>query len=149
MSKIPTPWIIACTGTRVDPKCARVIANFGHNGENAGYYFVMKEWLSEDRFRRSLLLWVVDSSTPCDDIDPALRYAIPLLVPEESAGLKQLCVRAKCGIWYRDEVDARLCLEYLLKAQAIREQLGANGQAYAAASEKEGRGDRTFAAAAR
>lgn len=151
MSKAITCRLIACAGTRVDPECAHAIADFGNNTIVNGYRFAMKEWLSEDQLSRSALLWVVDSATACDDVRFALRYGIPLLVPEQNPALRELCIAARCGVWYRDEFDARLCLEYLLASDVIREQLGANGRAYLAAqsSLKEGRGKRAFAAGAR
>lgn len=152
MSEATACQVIVCTGTRVDAECARVITEFGHNTGNNGYYFVMKDWLSEDQLSRTTLLWVVDRSTSCDDVHPALQYGIPLLVPEQNSPLRQLCISARCGIWYRDETDAPLCLEYLLASDSIREHLGANGQAYLTASNirlKDEPSDRAFAAAAR
>ena len=152
MSNAAAPQIVVCAGIRVSAECARVVAAFGQNGQGNDCHFVMSEWLNDNQFRRAVLLWVVDSSTTCDDVNPALRSAIPLLVPEESPQLIQLCVDASCGMWYRNEIDARLCLEHLLASSTIREHLGANGQAYLnrrTSLLKQERSDRAFAAAAR
>jgi len=145
MNKAAACQVIVCAGDRVNPDCARVIADFGNQ-----YHFVMKEWLSENHLCRTALLWVVDSSTPCDDLYPALREGIPLLVPEQNPELTHLCISARCGIWYRDETDARLCLNYVLASDTIREHLGAGGQAYFASRNlQDSRSARAFAAAAR
>ena len=134
MNKMATGEVIACAGTTMSRECARVIADLGHDGPWDKCRFLMKDWLSADQFREAILLWIVDSSVPWDDIHLALRHRIPLLVPEGNTALTQLCVSANCGIWYRDAVDARLCLEHLLANDVIRKRLGVHGQAYLAVS---------------
>lgn len=125
-----TEQIIVCAGIRMRPECARVIADLGAGGQGSKCRFAMSEWLSDDQFRRAALLWTVDDSAPWDEVHFALSHGIPLLAPADNAPLIQVCVSASCGIWYGDEIDARLCLEFLLSSHAIRERLGANGQAY-------------------
>lgn len=134
MNNVAAGEIIACAGFSITRECARVIEEFGHNDQRNKYQFVMTNWLSADQLRGAILTWVVDRSSPWDSIHLALSHRIPLLVPEANAALTEFCVNANCGIWYRGEADARLCLEYLLSSDTIRERLGANGQTYLAAS---------------
>lgn len=134
MNKVATAEVIACAGTTTSGECARIMAAFERTGQCDKYRFVMAKWLSADQLRRAILLWIVDNSQPWDKIHLALSHRIPLLVPEGNSAVAQLCVSADCGIWYRNEADARLCLEYLLSSDTIRARLGANGQAYLAGS---------------
>lgn len=146
MNKLAAGQLIVCTGIRMNPECARVIADLGNAGRGKNEQFVISEWLSEDQFRRAVLLWIVDDSAPWGDVRFALGHRIPLLVPENNAPMKQVCVSANCGVWYRDEIDARECLEFLLADDSLRERLGANGEAYIASSRVCAQSQRSLAA---
>jgi hypothetical protein len=141
MNKQAAGRLIACAGIHMNSECARVMAESGDE-----YRFVMREWLSEDQLRLAALLWIVDDSAPWSDVRFALTHRIPLLVPENNAPMKQICMNANCGIWYRDEAGARLCLESLLADDALRKRMGANGQAYAASSKVCAQSQRSLAA---
>jgi hypothetical protein len=124
--------LIVCTGIRINPECTLAIADLGNGWHGNNPRFVMSEWMSEDQFRQAILLWIVDDSVPWGDVRFALSQRIPLLVPDTNAPMKQLCASANCGLWYRDEIDLRLCLESILADDALREHMGASGQLYAA-----------------
>lgn len=122
--------VVVCAGRCMKSECALAISDLDFGGEGSKYRFVMREWLSQEQFRQAALLWIVDDPAPWDEVDFALSHAIPLLVPAGNALLMGVCVSGNCGLWYRDEIDARLCLEFLLSNDAIRERMGANGRAY-------------------
>lgn len=146
MNRLAAGQLIVCTGIRMNPECARAIAELGPGWQANNRQFVMSEWLAPDQFRRAALLWIVDDSAPWGDVRFALSHRIPLLVPENNALMKQVCVSANCGLWYRDEVGVRLCLDLLLANDTVREDLGENGRAYGASSKVSARSQHNLAA---
>lgn len=122
--------LIVCAGDCVKPLCANALEEFLREPHQNMHKFVMSEWLGEHQFGKAALLWIVDDSAPWDTVHLALRNRIPLLVAEENVPMKQVCVTAGCGMFYRDASEARLCLEFLLANQAIRQRMGDNGRAY-------------------
>jgi len=122
-----TEHVIVCAGSAVDPECARIITGSRAMDKRL---FVMSEWLSDDQRSSAALLWVVDGSNPWKDVSFALQRGIPLLVPADNSSLVEICLRLCCGIWYRGELEARLCLDFLQSSDPVRVGMGANGRAY-------------------
>ena len=122
--------LIVCAGKRVDPGCAEVIQQYVPRQESTRCRFVMREWLTEDQFRAAALLWVTDANASAECVDDALRLGIALLVPASQTGLKQLCHAAGCGLFYHDAAEALRCLEYLVREDAVRCRMAANGYEY-------------------
>jgi len=130
MSNVAAERLVVCAGAHVKPECASAMEDFLAAQESDIYRFVMSDWLSEDQLRGAALLWIVNDSAIWDPVQFALWNEIPLLIPEANTTLKQICVSANCGMYYRDAADARLCLEFLLANDGIRKRLGSNGHAY-------------------
>jgi hypothetical protein len=72
-------------------------------------------------------LWVVDEEINQKDIIIGLMNKLPLLVPEANEKLKNLCRERNCGLYYRDAVEAKACLEYLINNDTERVAMGQNG----------------------
>jgi hypothetical protein len=130
MNELPPQRLIICAGIRVQPACAQAMEDFQENQRRDVCWFIMSEWVDDDQYCRATLLWVVDDSEPWEAVHFAMRNRIPLLVPEDNEPMKQVCLSAGCGMFYRDAPEARTSLEFLLTNEAVRRQLGANGQAY-------------------
>src|SRR3954451_23017271 len=118
---------ILCAGARFQPECAEVISSAAMDETLSCWTFLMSKWCSTDQFRSAALLWVVDDSQPWEELHLALTNSIPVLVPEDSSELKELCLKAGCGIYYRNASEARHCLKLLLTREALRSKMGQNG----------------------
>lgn len=130
MNELPRHRLIICAGIRVQPACAQAMEDFQENQRRDDCRFIMSEWADDDQYNEATLLWVVDDSEPWEAVHFAMRNGIPLVIPEDNEPMKQVCVSAGCGMFYRDAPEARTSLEFLLTNEAVRRQLGANGQAY-------------------
>jgi len=130
MNELPNQRLVLCAGIRVQPACAEAIENFMEDQSPHVCRFIMSEWVDDEQYEGATLLWVVDGSEPWEAVHLAMTNRIPILVPEDNEPMKQVCVTAGCGMFYRDASDARNCLEFLLMNETVRRQLGANGQAY-------------------
>lgn len=119
--------LIACIGKRVNPQCAQTMNSFLNEGQQCIFRFVMSDWVQEDQFRMLKLLWVVDEEINQKDIIIGLMNKLPLLVPEANEKLKNLCRERNCGLYYRDAVEAKACLEYLINNDTERVAMGQNG----------------------
>jgi glycosyltransferase involved in cell wall biosynthesis len=117
----PTP-VIACAGTRFDPEVAGI-----PDSAIAHARVVMADWLEPDELQRATLLWVVDADAELNAAVVGLEHGLPLLVPEENAVLRTLCVQGKCGLYYRDAAEAIACLEYLHEQESTKRAMGENG----------------------
>jgi hypothetical protein len=130
MNELRPQRLIICAGIRVQPACAQAMEDFQENQRRDVCRFIMSEWVDDDQYYGATLLWVVDDSEPWEAVHFAMRNQIPLLVPEDNEPMKQVCVSAGCGMFYRDAPEARTSIEFLLTNEAVRRQLGANGQEY-------------------
>lgn len=131
MSEPSVEHLVVCAGARVESKCASAMDRFLAAQSSDVYRFVMSDWLEEDQLRRASLVWVVDDNADLNSIDFALANQIPILVPETNTAMKQICVTANCGMYYREAADAQACLDFLLGNETARRGMGANGEAYA------------------
>jgi glycosyltransferase involved in cell wall biosynthesis len=118
--------VIVCLGARFRRECASALELLLRMRAARPPRVVMSEWVDESLLSRAMVLWVVDG-----DADPAAvlgvaRRGLPLLVPARSEGLKDLCVRANCGLYYADAEEAAVALELLLRDEGARRLLGAN-----------------------
>ena len=119
--------LIACIGKRVNPQCAQTMNSFLNEEQQCIFRFVMSDWVQKDQFRMLKLLWVVDEEINQKDIIIGLTNKLPLLVPEANEKLKNLCRERNCGLYYRDAVEAKACLEYLINNDTERVAMGQNG----------------------
>jgi hypothetical protein len=122
--------LVVCAGSQVHPAWTRVLASSLNDKQENGCEFVMSEWLNDEQFRRASLLWVLDDSTPWGAVHAALCSRISLLVPESNSAMKEICVKAGCGLYYRDAVEARYCLNLVLTEDALRKRMGESGHEY-------------------
>ncbi|MGV8108411.1 glycosyltransferase family 4 protein [Methanospirillum sp.] len=121
--------LIACFGKQVSFQSFQAINTFGEN-MHSNFRFVMGYWLQLDHYRKVKVLWVVDPNTTFEDITIGLRNGVPLLVPDNHIALKNLCITAKCGLYYKDAVEAQACLDYLIRMEEERCILGKNGMKF-------------------
>lgn len=119
--------LIACIGKRVNQQCAQTMNSFLNEEQQGIYRFVMSDWVQEDQFPMLKLLWVVDEEINQKDINIGIMNKLPLLVPEANEKLKNLCRARNCGLYYRDAVEAKACLEYLINNDTERVAMGQNG----------------------
>ena len=122
--------LVVCAGRRVDPGCADVIQTYVPQQESSRCRFVMREWLADDQFPSASVVWVTDEKAAAECVEGALQAGIALLVPAVNADLKKLCQTAACGLYYHDGREALRCLEYLLREEAMRCRMAANGYQY-------------------
>ena len=95
------------------------------------------EWLSDELIQKAQVLWVVDKAVGVEEIVVGLRNRLPLLVPEDNAELKDLCVYGKCGLYSRDPFETVECLKCLTQNEPLRQIMGQNGLMLFAASRVE------------
>jgi hypothetical protein len=126
MSEMVSERLVICAGFRVRADCAEAIQSFATPCASP-CRFMMYDWLPAEELRRAMLLWVVDESEPWQAVQFALNHYIPLLVPDASWPMKELCLRANCGIYYRDSAEAGACINFLLADEEIRKRMGVNG----------------------
>ncbi len=60
----------------------------------------------------------------------SLAVRTPIVVQENTAPLKQHCLKGKCGLYYADERDFEAVLDLLAGDGRLREVLGTNGLEY-------------------
>ena len=120
--------LIVCVGKKVRSECTRAIESYKERHSGNTHRFVMNDWVEEDQVRHATVIWVVDDKAKSRDITVGLQNRIPLLVPEKNAVLKKLCVSSNCGLYYHDEYEAEVCLEYLIRNKEIASAMGRNGR---------------------
>jgi len=130
MKRVDSRRLIACAGGRVDHVCACTIDRLAADPIGDDLCIVLSDWLTPDMLATASLLWVVTSSAMPQQIAFALENRIPLLVPESTVQLKQLCVNANCGLYYRDSAEALECLLFFFERDDLRLLMGANGCRY-------------------
>jgi glycosyltransferase involved in cell wall biosynthesis len=74
--------LIVCTGNRVHPVCADVLAAAHANPELLGCRFAMSDWLSDRQLRQAAAVWVVGASPSTACLQLAEESAMPVLSPE-------------------------------------------------------------------
>lgn len=118
--------IVACLGKNFDSKCVQAMTDFLNKNPEFNLRFVMGEWLQDNQFSTVKLLWVVDPKTNKDGVNIGLINKLPLLIPEANDVLKNICVKGNCGLYYRDALEARECLKFLLSNERERKALSQN-----------------------
>lgn len=118
--------IVVCVGKRFSRTCSLAMEALRLNGEEPLPRFMMREWIDDDLLASASLVWVVDSEVGIGDVVALAAGGAPLLVPATSHALRQLCIERNCGLYYGDEYEAAVCLEFLLRNSSIREALGRN-----------------------
>jgi len=119
--------IVLYIGKNLNKQYTNMIDMFYH-GNNDEFRFLLMEWLHEEEIKLADYACVVDNGTNIEDCNAALKAGIPLLVPENSLSLKNLCIDNKCGLYFSDALEAAICLEYLNEHPAIKELLGLNSK---------------------
>jgi hypothetical protein len=122
--------LIACFGRDVGALCTKAVPQIAERCPDLNLQFVMSDWLAEDQIRRAAVYWVVDAAAGSEDIRVALRFGIPLLVPEQSEELLQACIEGNCGLYYQSWEDAAACLIYLVRNPATAAALGENARCF-------------------
>jgi glycosyltransferase involved in cell wall biosynthesis len=117
--------LIICVGENMDPRYTKAI-NFFIEGNNRHNKFLSLDWLNTAEISRAQLFWVVDNHTTLEQLAGAILHKIALLVPEENSALKNFCVENNCGLYYKDAIEAAVCLEYLTGHHNICGILGNN-----------------------
>lgn len=117
--------LILCYGKNMSSECADAIKLFSNDNEK-GFRFIMAEWLNKEQLSKATLLWIVDRDVTPEEITQWLFYKLPLLVPEGNDKLKQLCNDQKCGLYYRDALEASVCIEYLARDDVTNKAIGLN-----------------------
>ena len=120
-----------CAGRRVDAACAWAMNALARQGDRR-WRFVLADWVDDAELAQARVLWVVDRSAGLADVLRGLRHGVPLLVPEDAVELKDLCVTAGCGLFYRDAAEAIRCLAHLVANETTRRALGENGRVFVA-----------------
>jgi hypothetical protein len=122
--------LIVCVGNQIAPECADAIDEILGNQGKQQYRFVMREWIADDQLGQAKVLWVVDDRVPAHVVLCGLQNKIPLLVPEQSTVLKDLCSTANCGLYFLDSQDAAACLQYLTNNEEVCDSIGKSGQRF-------------------
>ena len=122
--------LIACFGRNVGELCIQAVPQAAQSCPGLNLRFVMSDWLAEDQIRQAMVYWVMDAAAELRDIRIALRCGIPLLVPEQSAVLRQACIEGNCGLFYQDAEEAIACVAYLAGNPAMRAALGENARRF-------------------
>jgi glycosyltransferase involved in cell wall biosynthesis len=116
--------LILCLGKKMHQQCINALHNL-QNREDQLFIF-MADWVEDNLVQTAKVLWVVDETINPNDISVGLRNRLPLLVPEKNKYLKTFCTNNNCGLFYADDIEAQVCLEYLLDNEEIRTLLGIN-----------------------
>jgi glycosyltransferase involved in cell wall biosynthesis len=106
--------LVVCTGERVDPACADVMATAHEDAELLGCRFVMSDWLTDGQLRGAAVVWVVGASPSRECLAVAAESSIPVLSPE---GHTRPSVRPASEWHYSDRESAGAGLRAILAAQ--------------------------------
>jgi len=127
IKEIKDEMIVACRGHQVNHQCIQAMRSILNKSQQIPLRFLLFDWLREDQLLSAKLLWIVDRNTDINDAAIALTNKLSLLVPEDTAKLKNLCIKGNCGLYYKDAIEAEACLEYLIKNEVERIALGECG----------------------
>jgi hypothetical protein len=119
--------LIACFGRHIGDLCTNTVPQIVR-GSGLNLQFVLSDWLTEDQLSKAALFWVQDASTQLEDVQIAMKAGIPLLVPEESEVLRQVCLEGNCGLFYRSHDEAIASVIYLFQHPLTRAALGSNAR---------------------
>lgn len=122
--------IILCSGKHILPECFRAIALFNQSNYSNCYKFIMSDWISPEEWDLVDLLWIVDDRGDRQDIINAFKRGRPLLVSESNHQLVELCRSSQSGLFYTNEIEAEVCLNYLMREKSILTALGNNAKNY-------------------
>ncbi|PLZ70282.1 glycosyltransferase family 4 protein, partial [Fischerella thermalis] len=120
--------IILCSGDNLSPECAFVIDQFYQHDGNKRYRFVMSDWIEPEDWQNVELVWVVDYNGKERDLIEGMRQGRSLLVPQLNQKLVELCRNEQCGLFYADEIEAEVCLQYLIDRPSVLAALGRNAK---------------------
>ncbi len=119
--------VVLCEGRRMSTDCAYALQRYVDGWGGPDCRFILAEWLSDGDPIRATLRWVVDRDYRRKLITKALKDAAPLLVPESVVSLRNFCLSANCGLYFKDTWTAEACLEFLLSNEGIAREAGKNG----------------------
>lgn len=118
--------LIVCLGKKFLQLCSKALNIL--RKESVGHWqVVMVDWLDESLIGKAKVLWVVDNDVNPRELKIGLLNKLPLLVPESNEKLKNICVKGKCGLFYKNAPEAALALEYLMNDEPLRLIMGQNG----------------------
>ncbi|MFC3771473.1 glycosyltransferase family 4 protein [Paenibacillus sp. GCM10012303] len=121
--------LIALVGDKINNDFANAI-NRLDAGIQKKYKFVHADWLQNDQLLNAKILCVVDSKKWLEYTMLAINNGIPLLVQESIEELKDICLKANCGLYFSDSTEAELCMKYLFANETVRSELGINAKDY-------------------
>lgn len=107
----PSDWPIACVGRRFDPASLEVAESPALDELRVRLAHV--DWLDDAALAAMRLVWVVDPDVTIEELAPHLRHGVPLLVPQASAALRELCRSRGAGLYYADAEDVIAVLRHL------------------------------------
>lgn len=119
--------LVACIGHIISPTCAKAMKSINDKNLKIQFRFLLLDWLQRDQVPLAQALWVVGDEVDMNEVVIGLINKVPLLVPEKDSYLKELCIEGNCGLYYRDDLEAEACLEYLAQNEAERCALGRYG----------------------
>jgi len=119
--------LVACIGHIISPTCAKAMKSINDKNLKIQFRFLLLDWLQRDQVPLAQALWVVGDEVDMNEVVIGLINKVPLLVPEKDSYLKGLCIEGNCGLYYRDDLEAEACLEYLAQNEAERCALGRYG----------------------
>ncbi len=120
--------IILCSGDSLSMECAFVIDQFCQQEGNKRYRFVMSDWIEPEDWQYVDLVWIVDNNGRERDLRESMKWGRSLLVPQRNQKLVELCRRGQCGLFYADEIEAEVCLNYLMERPSLLATLGQNAK---------------------
>ncbi|MFB2773084.1 glycosyltransferase family 4 protein [Pelatocladus sp. BLCC-F211] len=120
--------IILCSGDHVSPECAHVIDQFRQQDGNNRYWFVMSDWIEPEDWENVDLVWIVDNNGKERDLRESMKWGRSLLVPEQNQKLVDICRHSQCGLFYKDEIEAEVCLNYLIDRPSLLATFGQNAK---------------------
>lgn len=96
--------LIVCTGERLHPVCAGVLATAHGDAELPGGRLVMSDWVTDCQLRQAAAVWVVGASPSTACLALAEGSSIPVLSPE---GHSTASGRRALELHYSDRESAR------------------------------------------
>ncbi|OKH31812.1 glycosyl transferase group 1 [Calothrix sp. HK-06] len=130
ISKKISQKVILCCGESVLEKSFSTIAKFEESVHSSSYKFLMSDWVTLKEWEQAELLWIVDDKGNEQDILNALKLGLAILVPQQNQKLVELCRIGQCGLFYADEIEAEVCLEYFINEPLILKTLGQNAKRF-------------------
>lgn len=120
--------IILCSGEHLSPEFAFVIDQLYKNDTSKCYRFMMSDWIEPEDWQYVDLVWIVENNGKERDLRESMKWGRSLLVPQHNQKLVEICRHGQCGLFYTDEIEAEVCLNYLMERPSLLTTLGQNAK---------------------